>query len=125
VESQAGGAPTPAKPPTPEQGSPPPASDSSRPIGGTPVDLANEWTLETGPGGQVQRVKLPALLADRRAALARCMVEAGRSALVLEVVGGTIRAAKFGAATASCASDLVGKRLPDLGDATVTVRLRK
>lgn len=103
-----------------------PAGESSPPSGGVPApDLADEWTLETGANGQVQRVKLPGPLGDRRAALARCLVESGKTALTLEVKGGTIRAARFGAQTAGCASALVGVTLPDVGDATVTVRLKK
>jgi hypothetical protein len=113
------GAPPPEPPkPIDPQSAPLPSDELPAP------DLANEWTLETGSNGPVQRVKLPNPLVDRRAALARCLAESGKTALTLEVKGGTIRAAKFGAQAASCASGLVGVKLPDLDDATVTVRLK-
>lgn len=87
-------------------------------------DLDDAWVLETGANGQVTRTKLPTPLASRRAALAACLVGAGETRLVLTVVGGEIKAAKFGAKPAECARELVGVKL-DVGDATVTVRLRK
>lgn len=88
-------------------------------------ELAEQWTLDTGSNGQVAQTRLPDALAKRRAALARCIADAGQRELTLRVEGGKIVSAKFGAAKASCAGELIGVALAGVGDAaTVIVRLR-
>ena len=123
--------PPPPPPPDPAKteqgggGSAPSTDESTR-----APDLADGWIFETGDKKQVQKASLPAPLAARRSALARCLADArsGVAApqLRLRVERGKVTEVAFeGGSLPACARDLVGLALPGVDDGWLLVRVKR